>query len=225
MDAVRPPNASPPAAPPAAAWPYPVQLAAAFLLGAACALLGVRLVGSTSARPLDLASTPAIDLNRAEVSELRQLPGIGPALADRIAERRDAAGGFRNVDDLRTVPGVGPARLERLRPWVRVTGSQPAEGDESMSPPATKPAPPSARAKKAESLSSPIDVNRATADELQKLPGIGAKMAQRILDERAKRPFRSLEELRRVSGIGPKTLEKLRPFVTVGDEPSASAPN
>jgi DNA uptake protein ComE-like DNA-binding protein len=38
-------------------------------------------------------------------------------------------------------------------------------------------------------------------------------MAARIISEREKAPFRSAEELRRVPGIGPKTLEKLRPFV------------
>ena len=49
-------------------------------------------------------------------------------------------------------------------------------------------------------------------ESFEKLPGIGPKMAQRIIDERSKKPFASVEELRRVSGIGPKTLEKLRPL-------------
>jgi competence protein ComEA len=52
---------------------------------------------------------------------------------------------------------------------------------------------------------------------LQKLPGIGPRLAQRILDERAKSVFKSVDDLRRVSGIGPKTLEKLRAYVTVGE--------
>ena len=46
-------------------------------------------------------------------------------------------------------------------------------------------------------------------------PGVGPKSAQRIADERAKNPFARIEDLRRVSGIGAKTLEKLRPYVTV----------
>jgi competence protein ComEA len=62
-----------------------------------------------------------------------------------------------------------------------------------------------------------IDVNRAPLAELQRLPGIGPKMSQRIVDERGKRPFATVAELRRVPGIGPKTLEKLRPYVTTGD--------
>ena len=50
--------------------------------------------------------------------------------------------------------------------------------------------------------------------ELQRLPNVGPVLAQRIILARSERPFRSLEDLRRVPGIGPKTLEKLRPFVT-----------
>jgi DNA uptake protein ComE-like DNA-binding protein len=42
------------------------------------------------------------------------------------------------------------------------------------------------------------------------------------LDERARRPFSSLDELRRVSGIGPKILERLKPYATVGDEAAPS---
>ncbi|MGL4421098.1 MAG: ComEA family DNA-binding protein [Gemmataceae bacterium] len=50
---------------------------------------------------------------------------------------------------------------------------------------------------------------------MQRLPGIGVALAGRIVAERANRPFANLEELRRVSGIGPKTIEKLRPLVTI----------
>jgi competence protein ComEA len=70
--------------------------------------------------------------------------------------------------------------------------------------------------KKAAELTAPIDVNRATQTELQKLPGIGPKLSLRIMDERARASFKSVEDLRRVPGIGPKTVEKLRPHVTVG---------
>jgi competence protein ComEA len=209
VDATPPPTAPPPAA----AWPRSAQLAAAYLLGVACALLGARLLGTPPARPLDLAAAPPIDLNRADLSDLRQLPGVGPTLAGRIATARDERGGFRAVDDLRSVPGVGPARLERLKPWVRVEDDSPPAAEPAPPPPPTRPP---AVPKKAVAITAPIDVNRATAEQLQMLPGIGPKMAQRVLDERARRPFGSVEELRRVSGIGPKTLEKLRPFVTAG---------
>ena len=56
-----------------------------------------------------------------------------------------------------------------------------------------------------------IDVNRANAQELEQIKGIGAKTAQRIIVERTRGPFESLEHLsERLSGIGPKTVLKLR---------------
>lgn len=61
-----------------------------------------------------------------------------------------------------------------------------------------------------------IDLNRASAEELQRLPRVGPKTAACILDYRARRGgFRRVEDLTRVSGIGPKTLERLAPLVVV----------
>jgi competence protein ComEA len=60
-----------------------------------------------------------VDVNRATADELDTLPGIGPALAERIVEWRGANGRFATVDDLDRVPGIGPATVERLRPRVR----------------------------------------------------------------------------------------------------------
>jgi competence protein ComEA len=64
-------------------------------------------------------ASPPIDLNRATAHELTRLPGIGPALAARIVEARDA-GPFAAVDDLRRVRGLGTAKLDRIRPLVAV---------------------------------------------------------------------------------------------------------
>ena len=55
-----------------------------------------------------------IDINAASEAELEGLPGIGPALAAAIVEWRQANGPFTAVDDLLQVPGIGPAKLERL---------------------------------------------------------------------------------------------------------------
>ncbi len=60
-----------------------------------------------------------------------------------------------------------------------------------------------------------ININTADATTLQELPGIGPAMAGRIIAEREKAAFSSVDDLTRVKGIGAKTLEKLRAFVTV----------
>jgi len=62
-----------------------------------------------------------------------------------------------------------------------------------------------------------IDINRATAEELDALPGIGPAKARAIVEERKRGgPFRSAEDLTRVRGIGPKLAERLRDAVSAG---------
>ena len=64
----------------------------------------------------------------------------------------------------------------------------------------------------------PLDLNRATAAELARLPGVGSGLAQRILEERERRGrFESPEALRKVLGLGPKKLAALRDLVTAGE--------
>ena len=66
----------------------------------------------------------------------------------------------------------------------------------------------------APSTPEPLNINTASAEELQTLPNIGAQMAQRIVDYREQYgEFASVEALQKVKGIGAKRLEKLRPFV------------
>jgi competence protein ComEA len=226
MDAA-PPSAPPQAPPGSGAWPRSAQLAAATLLGAALVLLGLHVWGYLrwGSRPTDLETgrAPAyrIDLNRADHAELLQLPGVGPNLAERIETERRENGAFRSVDDLSRVRGVGPATLARLRPWVCVDDADddpdaeraPAPVKQPAAP--RKPSPAPAAAKKTAVSSALIDVNTATATELRNLPGIGPKLSQAIVDERERAPFKSVDDLRRVHGIGAKTLDKLRPYVTV----------
>lgn len=68
----------------------------------------------------------------------------------------------------------------------------------------------------------PLNLNQATAEELVRLPQIGPKRAEAILKLRARRPFKRLRELRRVRGIGAKTLRRLRPYLKIGP---AAPPN
>ena len=220
-----------------AAWPRSAQWATAFLLGTTVALLFVHFAGSWrwGARPSELqagaATSARLDLNQAERIELLQLPGVGPNLATRIESYRQTHGPFRSVDDLSNVSGIGPATLERLRPLLVVESEEGRqESALAMKHGAVEAAAPiSARDPTAGASAArpffdkppkilptePIDLNRATLDELQRLPRIGPKLAERILQARTKKPFQEVGDLRRVSGIGPKTLEQLRPFVFI----------
>ena len=63
-----------------------------------------------------------------------------------------------------------------------------------------------------------IDINRAEPWLLEAMPGIGEVLAQRIVDYRSEHgPFRIIEDLLKVSGIGPATFEKIKTYITVSD--------
>ena len=65
----------------------------------------------------------------------------------------------------------------------------------------------------------PIDLNRATGHDFEGLPGVGPKLAERILAyRRSIGAFHSLDELRAVKGIGKKKFERIRPLVTVSPD-------
>jgi competence protein ComEA len=75
----------------------------------------------------------------------------------------------------------------------------------------------------AASLDYRIDINTATWVEWVQLDGIGETLAERIVaDREAHGPFRSVDDLRRVNGIGPKTLARIRKYLTVGNPKEAS---
>lgn len=67
----------------------------------------------------------------------------------------------------------------------------------------------------AEPSSGKVSINTATLDELMSLPGIGEKRALEIIEFRKSKPFNNFEDLLNISGIGDKTLEKLKDLVKV----------
>lgn len=63
-----------------------------------------------------------IDINNAGIGELDQLPGVGPAIAQRILDYREANGPFRTIDQLAEIEGISLEMVEELRPLVTLGG-------------------------------------------------------------------------------------------------------
>ena len=73
------------------------------------------------------------------------------------------------------------------------------------------------QAGEAKGPASPVDLNQASVEQLQELPGIGPALAGRIVEFRDKQGgFERVEDLLKIKGIGEKSFQKLRPHVTVG---------
>jgi comEA protein len=83
----------------------------------------------------------------------------------------------------------------------------------------------SALAAKKKPPEAPVNLNTATSEELQLVPGIGPVTAEKILQMRKSYgAFKSVDDLRAVRGIGPKRLEKMRKYLTVGKTAPAAKP-
>src|SRR5690242_207275 len=105
------------------------------------AFLFVALVGLEFAfAPLCLSATkkpPAhpIDINSASSVQLQEVPGIGPATAEKILAMRKSYGAFKSVDDLLSVRGLGKKRLEKMRKYLTVSKIQTSKQPAKISPP------------------------------------------------------------------------------------------
>jgi competence ComEA-like helix-hairpin-helix protein len=66
-----------------------------------------------------------VNVNTAAATELAQLPGLGPATAQRIVDHRRSHGPFASLDALLDVPGIGPATLDQMRPHLRPLAAAP----------------------------------------------------------------------------------------------------
>jgi competence protein ComEA len=77
----------------------------------------------------------------------------------------------------------------------------------------------SSKSPQAQAVTTPLNLNTATAAQLEKLPGVGARTAQLIVEHRQKNGgFKKVEELMNIKGIGEKSFLKLKPMVTVAPD-------
>jgi DNA uptake protein ComE-like DNA-binding protein len=119
--------------------------------------------------------------------------------------------------------GIGIDRWRRMHPEQadRLEALDRAPAAAATPTPTRQPRPARPLAHAAPSRpSTPLDLNRATQHDLESLPGIGAGLAARIVDSRVQGGmFASVDDVRRVRGIGAVTLARLRPLLSIGPAP------
>ncbi|MEW6619059.1 MAG: helix-hairpin-helix domain-containing protein [bacterium] len=172
-----------------------------------------------------------VNINTASLEDLMTLPRIGSVTSNRIVEYRRMHGKFKSVEEITKVKGVGKKNFEKIRGLITVgnvekfasitvtlkerkrdssslkkhraidVGSITVEGSKCLS----------------EKLK--INLNTASIEELDKLPGIGSDIANRIIEYRnIQGEFSSIEDITKVKGIGQKTFEKIKEMITVDKE-------
>jgi competence ComEA-like helix-hairpin-helix protein len=88
-----------------------------------------------------------INLNTATADQLEEVPGIGPATAQKILDTRKSYGAFKSVDDLLSIKGIGQKRLDKMRKYLTVdsthakhhTSPTPSASTQTTTPPSKSP--------------------------------------------------------------------------------------
>ncbi|MDT2659406.1 helix-hairpin-helix domain-containing protein [Enterococcus hulanensis] len=119
-----------------------------------------------------------VDINSATIEELQKLDGVGAPLAQKIIDARP----YKTVDELKAkVVGIGPAKMKAIQ-------------DQGLAV--------------AESFPEKVDINKASLYDLQFLAGVGAPLAQKIIDAR---PYKTVDELQvKVVGIGAVKMKAIK---------------
>ena len=131
----------------------------------------------------------------------------------RVFQAIEAAGGFTRKAD-RTSLNLAAHLVDEAHIHVPAKGSQKSGTAPHAAPPQTVRIP--GYSQQTSSSSGLIDINRADLQGLQRISGVGPSIAQRIIDYRNSHgAFISIEDLQKVKGIGTKTMERIRPQVTI----------
>ena len=205
---------------------------AARIIGAVLALLAaialviaavVLLTGGDDVAPVMIvapeptaAAEPTPAKIRVHVSGAVRSPGVYEMSdGDRVMDAIAAAGGVQPEADMASV-NLARRVEDETKYHIFLLDESPASPTLGQSRSAVSPNQGS-RSSRASPSSSLIDLNSATVQELETLPGIGPVMAGRIVIHRdTNGPFASVDDVESVPGIGPKTLESIRPLVTAG---------
>lgn len=198
---------------------FALMMCAVFILG-----MGATPVQAAKKADVQKSFAALVDINSATQQELEAIKGVGPAIAKKIIAGRP----YKSVDEL-SKAGISAKAIEAMKPFV-TTGKAQASSVTAAAAKATTPISAAAtdltKATKdvkatakstsaaAAKLTPGTKININTADQatIEKLPEIGPVKAKAIIDGR---PYKTIEDVMKVSGIKGKTFDVIKDFIVV----------
>ena len=166
-----------------------------------------------------------LDINTASAEELMQINGIGKVTAESIVAYRDSFGYFYSVEELLNVDGIGEKKLAGMTDFIYIDPDiiPEIENEEST---ALETDVWSGISDTEDTVTVtvspgefpdifPLELNRASKEELMSINGIGEVLAQRIVEYAEQYGFNNVDDLLNVSGIGESKLKSIAPYVYV----------
>jgi competence protein ComEA len=167
-----------------------------------------------------------VDVNTADAATLATLPGVGPTIAQRIIDGRP----YHSLSDLEKVKGLSHTKVQAFQDQVmfgttktksKTTTTAKTSNSGGSSGSSTTRGSSYSSTKTTETTSTSklaagekININTASAEELDRLPGIGKTKSQAIIDYRGQHgDFKSLEDIQNVKGIKGGEFEKIKDHI------------
>lgn len=146
-------------------------------------------------------------VNSADSAAWEKLPGIGQKLSARIVKYREKIGGFTDLNQISEVYGLKPETYTLILPYLKLDSISPDLKKRALN-----------KMDKKYSPNEPIphlNINTATAEDFEKLPGIGAVLSERIVKYRDSRRagFQTVTDIQQVYGISQETFDGILPYL------------
>jgi|GEM_PF-1140455 len=135
--------------------------------------------------------------------------GLREKLVNTIVNYRTKGGFFRNASDIAKIYGIKEAEVQALMPFIKIAESEVKNNPSSNF---------YSKAANTPKIITPIDINTATAEQWQALPGIGEKLATRVINYRGSRKgFKTIDEVANTYGISAETFNLIKPYLVLNN--------